>query len=249
MKKFLAVVGIALASVSLSANAGYSFGNISVNKVDWSDGTSQRGGHLKDFDFIELEGGAGNEFGDIYGFVDFENFASYGKVEDMQVSMKGVTTLNTKVENLAVYHQTFAFLSKDFKATDTVLGLSYQMRHESFSFRPFIGVQLSTHNADFNTERFSGLNGGMMGWTAMYDFNIGEEKFQITNWNELTFARNADYLKLSGDAKEFGVNGAVAAWWHISPRVSTGVQYRYADNRLGTNGRANGVIYTAKFNF
>ncbi|MGL5564138.1 MAG: outer membrane protein OmpK, partial [Plesiomonas sp.] len=214
MKKFLVSLGIVLAAASTTATAAdYSFANMSINKVDWSDGTNSRAGHLKDFDFLEIEAGAGNQYGDVYGFIDFENFASYSKVEDMQVSMKGVTTLNTAVPNMAVYHQTFAYMSKDLKSTDTVIGASYQLRYDALSVRPFLGVQLSTHNASFNEDSFNGMNGMMLGWTAMYDFTAFGEKFQVTNWNEVTFARDSEYLRITGEADKVGLNGAVAAWW------------------------------------
>ena len=50
----------------------YSFGNVSINYLDWTTGTEERSGKA-DFAYLELEGGAGWEWGEFYGFTDIEN--------------------------------------------------------------------------------------------------------------------------------------------------------------------------------
>lgn len=252
MKKIMSIVALISAmviSTSVAAAPNYTFGNVSINKVDWTSGSTDRAPHHKDFDFIEVEGGAGYDWGELYGFVDFEQFASYKKAEDMKVSAKGVATLNTAVPNLALYTQTFTFLSKDFKTMDSVIGMSYKVSGEGWMVRPFVGAQLSVHDADFNPEMFHGLNGAMVGWAAMYDFQIGDEKFSLTNWNEISLLRSEEYVRISGEGSKTGLNGAVGLWWNASPKLTTGVQYRYADKKLGSSGYMNGAIYTVKYNF
>ena len=54
----------------------WSFANVSVNYLDWSNGTEARtasNAAKSDFMFLEIEGGAGFSWGEFYGFFDFEN--------------------------------------------------------------------------------------------------------------------------------------------------------------------------------
>lgn len=252
MKKIL--VGFAALSLMFSGAASaitdpaWSFGNVSLNKLDWSGGTQERASHLKDFTFIELEGGAGYAGGDVYGFLDIEDFSNYSSAEDVKLSGKLVTKFYTPVEKVSVYHQTFFVASKDFDTVDTVLGLAYSANVGDVRFTPFVGAQYSSHDADWQSN-FSGMNGYMAGWTAMYDFTVGQEKFSVTNWHEVTFGRNHEYLKTASEAKELGHNGALSLWWHPTRHLTTGVQWRYADNKIGSNGNVNAAIYTIKYNF
>lgn len=77
--KILAAVAAAVALVPAAhADDNWSFKNVSVNHLAWSDHTlNQTGkgpfGVKKDFTYLELEGGAGGKWGDVYGFFDVEN--------------------------------------------------------------------------------------------------------------------------------------------------------------------------------
>ena len=250
MKKFVtaALIGLTVFGSAAIAAPNYTFGNVSINKLDWSGTSTEKAGHLKDFDYIELEGGAGYDWGDVYGFADFENFGDYEKVSDVQISTKAVITVNTAIDNVAVYHHTYAAISDGFNVRDHVLGATYTgIKGDNWSVRPFLGAVYSAHDTDFNGA-WHGMNGGMFGWTAMYDFQVGGEKFTLSNWNEYTFARDETYLAKAGESGN-GMNGAAAIWWNVSPRFTTGVQYRYADNKLGSKSNLNAAIYTVKFNF
>ena len=85
----------------------------------------------------------------------------------------------------------------------------------------------------------------MVSWVLGYDFNISNHKFSITNWNEIELFRNTDYL----NGKEEGINGALSLWWHATKLITAGMQYRYADNKLGSTTYQDGVIVSLKFNF
>lgn len=262
MKKFISVLalsagmffsGATLASQSTLEEDSmftptYAFGNVSLNKLDWSSGTQERAPHLKDFTFIEIEGGMGFKWGDIYSFTDIEDFANYSSREDIKLSGKIVVNAYTPIENVSVYHQTFFVSTNGFGTVDSVLGLSYKADVFGVKFTPFAGVQYSNHDADWQSS-FSGKNGYMAGWTAMYDFQVGSEKFSVTNWHEVTFARNHEYLRTAGELRELGHNGALALWWHPTRHLTTGVQYRYGDNKIGGHGNVNAAIYTVKYNF
>lgn len=67
----------------------------------------------------------------------------------------------------------------------------------------------------------------------------------ITNWHEMEFARNKRY----NGGKSNGINGALAFWWNATNHVSAGVQYRYADNKLGDTFYQDAIIYTLKYTF
>lgn len=56
-------------------------------------------------------------------------------------------------------------------------------------------------------------------------------KFTLTNWNEYEFDRDATYA--AGNGGKEGLNGAVALWWNATSHITTGIQYRYADDKLG----------------
>lgn len=249
MKKFVsaALIGLTMFGSAAIAAPNYSFGNVSINKLDWSSSSVEKAQHHKDFDYIELEGGAGFDWGDIYGFADFEKFADYKSMDDVQISTKAVITLNTAIEDVSVYHHTYAVISNGFNTRDHVLGAAYSIKGDNWSVRPFVGAVYSAHDSHFNGN-WGGYNGGMFGWTAMYDFQVGGEKFTLSNWNEYTFDRDQTYLAKAGETGN-GINGAAAIWWNVSPRLTTGVQYRYASGKLGATGDLGAAIYTVKFNF
>ena len=264
MKKFISTIAISAMLFAGTASAAatmdekpfdtvpnWQFSNVSLNKLDWSSGTHERsGGNLKDFTFIEIEGGAGFDWGDTYGFLDIEDFTNYGSRDDIKLSGKYVVNVYTPIENVSVYHQTFVVATKDFDTADSVLGLSYRTDLLGVKVAPFAGVQYSSHDADFEGKHnFSGMNGYMFGWSAMYNFEIGSEKFSATNWHEITVGRTHEYLKAAGEAREFSQNGALSLWWHPTRHLTTGIQYRYGDNKIGTHGNANAAVYTIKYNF
>jgi len=90
----------------------------------------------------------------------------------------------------------------------------------------------------------------MAGWVFNYDFQLASLKFSLSNWNEIEFDRDDDYGGSgSADGRSWGLNGALALWWHATDHITTGIQYRYADHKLGYAGYQNGIIYTLKYNF
>jgi hypothetical protein len=247
MKSILASLALLSALFAGTATASeskdFNFGSVSINHLDWVDATESRS-HLSDFNFIEVEAGGGRNWGTFYGFVDIENVDKYNSLSELQASVKANAAFNTPLKDVAVYTQVFSVLANDFYTADTVVGAQYQGFHgANWSFNPFIGVQHS-----YTSAGFSGMNGMMAGWSAMYNFKAYEQNFSFTNWHEFTTNRNSDYLAL-GEKEGFSVNGGAAFWWHMTKDITTGLQYRYADNKLGTDINANAVIYTLKFNF
>ncbi|MFQ9949450.1 MAG: outer membrane protein OmpK [Escherichia coli] len=68
------------------------------------------------------------------------------------------------------------------------------------------------------------------GWVTGYSFMLGSENHPH-NWNEYEFDRDATYA--AGNGGKEGLNGAVALWWSATSHITTGIQYRYADDKLG----------------
>jgi hypothetical protein len=115
-------------------------------------------------------------------------------------------------------------------------------------FQPF----LAPHYQESNY--YSGFNGYMFGWFSNYDFSFNKQKFTISQWHEMEFDRaEAHYLADDGsrteDGESYGVQGALSFWWRPIQEITTGIQYRYALNKLGVYGYQDGFIYTLKYNF
>ena len=254
MRKSLLALSVLATTVAIPAQAEYlyGFGDVSINYLDWSNGTEDRTGYQEDFMYLELEGGAGFSWGEVYGFADLEN-AENG-ADKARTSIKGSITYKTGLDELRLYGQIYNTNSGGFTAQNDVAGISYAFSGENWFFNPWVGFHHTmTTTTDFSTGNnisFSGMNGGMAGWVLGYNFNIGEQSFSISNWHETEFARNDDYAAVSGETTdELSANGALALWWNVTNNVTTGVQYRYTYNKLGTVGNQNAMIYSLKYNF
>lgn len=225
---------------------------MSFNYLDWSDGTSDRAGHLADFSYIELEGGAGFTWGELYGFADLE--IPNENASEVRTSIKGSIDVKTGAGGLNVYGQLYNTNSDGFTAQNNVLGLSYKVDGDWGFVKPWVGfhhaITTASWNEDFDDRGFSGMNGGMAGLTAVVNFKIKGESLTFTTWNEVEFARSDDYLAVStSETDDLSLNGAVALWWNFTDHWTTGVQYRYAHNKLGAGDYSNAMIYSIKYNF
>ncbi len=232
----------------------YSWYDVSVNYLDWSSGTKSRSGKAN-FTYLEFEGGMGWDWGELYFFTDWENpgksFDTSEEPRDGRWVIKPVLDINIPADegdwwkNFQVHIQDYYLYSDGFRVNNLVLGLAYKFQIENFFIRPFIGFHYTDDN--FNP---AGWNGYMAGWTFNYDFTLGSQKFSFSNWNEIEFDRNSDYGgSNSADGRSWGLNGALALWWHVTDHVTTGIQYRYADHKLGAATYQTGMIYTLKYNF
>ena len=235
----------------------WSFANISLNYLNWSKGTEHRtknNAAKGDFFYLELEGGVGYNWGEFYGFADLEN-PTYNTHESdgrdhRRTAVKITSHIYLGESPFSVYLHIYDFRDYGYDAYEQDQVLGFGFRH-NFSngiwFKPFLGAAHVESNA------YSGMNGYMLGWVAGYDFKLFDENFSITNWHELTFDRDKEYLYdnyVEGKAGEVGNNGALALWWHPIEKITTGIQYRYSINKLGTpDAFQNAIIYSVKFNF
>ncbi len=236
----------------------WSFANVSVNYLDWSNGTEARtasNAAKSDFTYVEIEGGVGFSWGEFYGFFDFENptndqfdQASGGK-DNFRTAGKVTSHIYLGDSPLSLYAHLYDFrdYGYEFREQDQILGLGYRTTFDNgLWFKPFIGA------ARVQSSSYTGMNGFMAGWVAGYDFTALNQNFSVINWHEQTFGRDDEYLTQNyvGDkAGSVGTNGALSLWWHPSDLITTGVQYRYSENKLGTpDAYQNAMIYSVKLN-
>ncbi|QLE87864.1 ion channel protein Tsx [Shewanella sp. Scap07] len=253
--KMLALAATTLAAMSapVAAEQYYGFANVSVNYLDWSEGTTERtNGGKEDFVYIEVEGGAGYDWGDVYGFIDFENPTKgdwgYDSTKDaaeaFRIAAKGTVAVNIGESNWNYYGQLYSIAdSSGFYEQNLVVGLSYDINTDfGLWVKPFLGAHY-VHNNFIG----AGFNGAMGGWVLGYNFKLADQDFMITNWNEIEFARADEYGY--NDNADYGLNGAVALWWNATSKFTLGIQYRYAHNKLGSEAYQNAAIFSAKYNF
>ena len=236
----------------------FTYFDVSVNYLDWSSGTERRSAFyngsagLTDFVYLELEGGAGWDWGELYFFTDLENpTKSWNNppTDERRFVIKPILDVQLGESNWYFHLQDYYLYSKTFFVNNLVPGIAYKFSTgNGFWIRPFIGphYQQSTF--------YDGFNGWMAGWTFVYDFKLDGEKFSLSNWHEFEFDRaEAHYAlpdgTLVGDGRSWGINGALALWWHPNPKITAGLQYRYADHKLGVQAYTTAVIYSLKYNF
>ncbi len=223
------------------AFAGYEwgFGNVSLNRLFWSQGTKAKSTKL-DFNYLEIEGGAQFTWGELYGFFDLENPGYDGN--EVRTAGKGVARYYLGKSGFSLYGHVYDFNSLGFGEQNRVYGLGYQAGWQGGWFKPFLGLH------DVSQTFYAGLNGFMGGWIAGQSFKIGSADFLATNWHELEFARKDAYAAGNG-GKKVSQNGALSVWWNAIPQLTVGLQWRYAVDKLGTPGLLSAAITSVRYNF
>ena len=231
----------------------YTFWDVSVNYLDWSSGTEQRAKgktNFSDFVYLELEGGAGWDWGEFYFFADLENpTKSWDNVstDDRRVVLKPILDVKLGETGLYVHLQDYFLKSKTFFVNNLVPGIAYRYSTEHFWIRPFIGPHFQ------ESTFYDGFNGWMAGWVLAYDFRISGQKFSLTNWHEFEWGRDEEHYLFEGnpvgDGRSHGLQGALALWWTPINEITAGVQYRYSNYKLGLDAYATALIYSLKYNF
>lgn len=229
----------------------YTFANVSINYLDWTDGTEERSGKA-DFPYLELEGGAGWSWGEFYFFTDLENphkSWTADPPDNMRFVIKPILDVKLAQSNFYFHVQDYFLKEDTFYVNNLVPGLAYKFTTDyGFWIRPFIGPHYQSSTF------YSGWNGWMGGWVFAYDFNIKGQKLTLSQWHEFEWDRDEEHYQLDdgtpvGDGRSHGINGAVALWWHPHEKITAGLQYRYADYKLGSATYQAGPIFTLKYNF
>ncbi len=233
----LLLLYLALAVPAARAEFKFGFADLNVNYLDWSAGTERKSAK-RDFLYLELEGFAEFDWGDIYGFFDYENPGEPGV--EVRTAAKGAVHRRLGLGGLTAYAHVYNFAMHGFFEQNRVLGLGYHFAGAGWWFKPFLGFH------DVSQTFYSGPNGYMAGWTVGYWFSVAGERFMLADWHEFEFERRAEYAAGQGGSRT-SHNGAVSLWWQVNPRFSAGVQGRYVTSKLGTPGSSGAVIYTLKY--
>ncbi len=116
------------------AHAGlkWGFADTSLNYLDWDRGTEAKS-PKEDFAYLELQGGGQFDWGELYGFFDFENTARV----DQRTAGKGSINYYMGESGLSLYGHVYNFASTGFSEQNRVLGLGWNFERKNFWFKPF----------------------------------------------------------------------------------------------------------------
>ncbi len=250
MRKSVVALSILATSISAPSQAEYlyGFGNVYTDYLTWTHGTQGFNGidvstDRDDHVTLGAEGGAAFSWGELYGFYEYEKINEGSNKRSQAAKF----SLHYKlIENATLYTQIYDFSENAgaFDEQNRVLGFGYVgLANENYWFKPWVGfhdVTAGSANAAANPDA-SGLNGGMFGWSAGAKFEIAGQPLLITNWNEIEFARNEAYSVSQNGSS--GLNGGLSLWYDVSPRIYTGLTYRYFSNKLGVDGYGDALIF------
>ncbi|MCG7499499.1 hypothetical protein MHO82_21775 [Vibrio sp. Of7-15] len=245
MRKSLLALSVLTAATAIPAQAEYlyGFGSMYVDQQMWDQGF-ENGKSISDRNQLVLgiEGGAGFDWGQIYGFYDYEGVDRSG--DDRGASTKGTIHYNLTESGVSLYAQVYnTDTDSGFHEQNRVLGLGYTgLKGDGWAFTPFVGAhQINTVGG------ISGSNGGMLGWVGFYNTDFAGQNFTFSTWGEYEFNRNDEYAAAQG-GKE-GLNGSFNAMWNVTEDWSTGVLYRFTHNKLGRDDYGDLLIYRVQYNF
>lgn len=219
---------------------------VEAGMMDWQSKASDYFGEAKDNNpFITLKGAVGNDYGDIYGHVKWED-PDDGAYYGTEINVIGQINLGETDWNL--YGQVFDKSKPSWGETNTMLGLSWDKSYGD----TYLQVALAGHFVDATYKSFDanfegGFNGGYVYLLASHQLNLFQQYFKLTWWQEHFFDREDDYLVLSGDGKDFGFNGAVSVNWSFTKNLSFILSYRYAENNLGKQGYHDAIFYSLQY--
>lgn len=234
------IIFVFIISLTKKAESAYQwgFGDISINSLDWSSELEERDSK-RDFTYLEIEGGAQFDWGDLYGFFDLEQPDRKGS--EQRTASKAQIHYYLGKTPFSIYAHQFSFHSKGFSEQSRITGLGYRYLSSKFFFKPFIAYHSVV------TTFYSGHNGYMAGWFAMYMFKAFKQNFRLVNWHENEFERARQYASGNGNETS-SLNGAASIWWDATTKVNYGLQYRYAQDKLGSDGFFHAYIFSLRFN-
>lgn len=259
--RLLCALAMPCAFPVLAQDDAYAFKDVSFNAFGWTQRTKDHTapgpiGRKRNFNYVELQGGMGGAWGDVYGYLDIENplnnVAEANPARDRRYVAKVIGNIRLAQAGGLPIHlraQVYSINDNGFYDQNRVLGLSTTLAGAGWWVKPFFGL-----HQESKTGVGSHGNGQMLGWSASYRFKIGGESFALSNWHEIELNRKAAYLRMSRDGKVLlgsrtGQNGALGLDWSATPSVTLGVRYRYASNKLGYAGYQDGFILSARYSF
>ena len=222
------------------------FGSINAGYADWNSG------------FVNVHRGevwkATADFG--INFKEAE-FYSFYESNVLNHSVAGRNHTVSAMTHVRLFDSNYTFFGKLYgqwentwgEDLDMFYGLGYLGWTGNWGFfKPYIG--LHNQSGDYVSQKYgqtSGWNGYVLGWTAAYNFTLLEEKFVLSNWNEIEFDRNNAYAEQQyGD---YGINGGLTLAWKFYPCWKATVTWRYFENKLGYDGFGDQMIYMVGYEF
>ncbi|HFD2949963.1 TPA: outer membrane protein OmpK [Klebsiella pneumoniae] len=244
MKKILLIILFGMTSMSTYAKQQYGWGNVHFDYQSWDSG-------FKDLEYeqalIGVEGGVGFDWGEMYGFYDYENILD--KEGNQGQTMNGESHVYLGESGFSLFGKVYNSQSPNFKETNQFLGLGYTaLKGDGWWFKPWIGRQyITAHNNFGPAHDINGLNGFSIGWNAGYAFKLLKQDFLLSNWNEIELDRNDDYA--SNNFGHEGLNGGLNLTMKLTDNISTTFMYRYFYNKLGADGYGDILIYRIAYDF
>lgn len=240
------IISLILLATSFLAQSEqkYGWGNIHFDYQSWDSG-------VKDLEYeqalIGIEGGMGFDWGEMYGFYDYENILD--KEGNQGQTANGEIHTYLWSSGASIFTKVYNSQSPDFKETNQFIGLGYtDIKGDDWWFKPWIARQyITAHNNFGPVYDINGLNGFTIGWNAGYAFTLFNQDLLFTNWNEIELDRNDDYT--ANNSVREGLNGGLNITWKLTNHISTTFMYRYFYNKLGADGYGDILIYRLAYDF
>ncbi|WP_413113239.1 outer membrane protein OmpK [Thaumasiovibrio sp. DFM-14] len=246
MKKLICtcLLGAACLSTPAVSNEYSAWGNIHFDYQAWGHGVTE-----SDFTqaLVGIEGGLNFEWGELFGFYDFENIDKASGEQGATMSLQSHVYLGDS--NVSVFNKVYSSQSPAIKETNSFMGLGYTgIGGNGWWFTPWLAANYTNVRNEFNSVTdFNGFNGATLGWSAGYVFELFGQSMLLSNWNEIEMFRDDIYG--SNNNGNTGLNGGLNLGWDITQHVNATVMYRYYYNKLGADGYGDILIYRLAYKF
>ncbi|MGF1684745.1 outer membrane protein OmpK [Photobacterium minamisatsumaniensis] len=246
MKRILksAVLLGSLLSSAAMADTYSGWGNIHYDYQAWGHGVTE-----SDFSqsLVGIEGGFNFEWGEVFGFYDFEGLDRDSGEQTATMSLQAHTYLGDS--GLSLFTKVYSTQGKEIKETNNFLGFGYVgIGGDGWWFTPWLAGNYTTvYNEFAETTNSNGFNGATLGWSAGYAFEAFGQSLLLSNWTEVEFLRNDDYAQNNNG--ESGINGGLNLGWNITDDINATLMYRYYYNKLGADGYGDILIYRLAYMF
>lgn len=223
-----------------------SFGSINAGYADWDSG------------FVNVDRGEVWKVTADFG-VNFREAEFYSFIESnvLNHSVAGRNHTVSAMTHVRLFDSDYTFFGKIYGQWENTWGDDLDMFYglgylgwtgEWGFFKPYIG--LHNQSGDYVSQKYgqtSGWNGYVVGWTTAYNFALFDEKFILSDWNEVELERNDAYAEQQhGD---YGINGGLTLAWKFYPRWKAAITWRYFKNKLGYDGFGDQMIYMVGYEF
>ncbi|WEM44937.1 outer membrane protein OmpK (plasmid) [Photobacterium sp. DA100] len=233
-----------LASTAATANEYSGWGNLHFDYQAWGHGVSD-----SEFDqaLIGIEGGLNFEWGELFGFYDFEGLDRNSGEQTATYNLQAHTYIGNS--GASVFSKVYSSHGTEIKETNSFLGFGYtDISGGGWWFTPWVAGNYTTvYNEFAEITNVNGFNGATFGWSAGYVFEAFGKPFLLSNWTEIEMFRNDEYAH--NNYGRTGVNGGLNLGMDITKNINATVMYRYYYNKLGADGYGDIMIYRLAYKF